>query len=238
MKKYLLSGAAGGAITAALVGPGLAADLPVKSARPVVAPIALYNWDGFYLGGHLGWGRTKFNGIWFGDTTTEVGSSHGDGILGGFLLGYNRHLTNTLVGSIEGDLSFLNWKGDTVFSHTDGGEVSGKLKMLASLRARLGVEVFNDQNLLFASFGLGWAQGKVKADEHGSKFDATMSKFGPVVGIGWDHAFSPYIIGRIEGLYYFLKDTEKTGLLSSDRASMEFKDALVVRAALIWRFGP
>ena len=54
------------AIAAAIVALGVtgasAADLgqrPVYKAMP--APVAIYNWSGFYIGGHLGygWGREK-----------------------------------------------------------------------------------------------------------------------------------------------------------------------------------
>src|SRR4051812_270190 len=39
----------------------LAADLPVKA--PMVAPVAVYNWTGLYIGGNAGysWGRATTN---------------------------------------------------------------------------------------------------------------------------------------------------------------------------------
>ena len=53
--------------------PSSAADLgarPVGKA-PVMAPVALYNWSGFYIGGHVGgvWGdegldRRHLPGLW------------------------------------------------------------------------------------------------------------------------------------------------------------------------------
>src|ERR1700676_3785659 len=54
LKAQLLAGAAIAALIAA--GPALAADLPLKAPPPVAAA---WNWSGFYIGGHggYGWGR-------------------------------------------------------------------------------------------------------------------------------------------------------------------------------------
>src|SRR5258708_6698132 len=56
LKAKLLAGAAIAALIAA--GPALAADLPLKAPPPVVAA---WNWSGFYIGGHggYGWGRNS-----------------------------------------------------------------------------------------------------------------------------------------------------------------------------------
>jgi len=53
--RYLLGTAAALALSAPL--SALAADLPVKA--PMMAPVAVYNWSGFYVGGNAGysWGR-------------------------------------------------------------------------------------------------------------------------------------------------------------------------------------
>ncbi len=49
--------AAGAALS---IGTATAADLPVRVAPPTVPPVAyvapVYNWSGFYVGGHLGGG--------------------------------------------------------------------------------------------------------------------------------------------------------------------------------------
>ncbi len=50
MKKLVLTGAA----LIAMSLPSVAADLSIKAVpAPVYAPI--YNWSGFYLGGHIGY---------------------------------------------------------------------------------------------------------------------------------------------------------------------------------------
>ena len=53
----LLTTAAAVAITVALSGPIMAADAPVrKSPGPAVE---VFNWSGFYLGGHVGYGTIR-----------------------------------------------------------------------------------------------------------------------------------------------------------------------------------
>src|SRR5215207_5242155 len=57
MKKLL--GALAGIALAAPVGTALAADLRVPMKAPVMAPVVVYNWTGWYVGGNVGysWGR-------------------------------------------------------------------------------------------------------------------------------------------------------------------------------------
>jgi outer membrane immunogenic protein len=58
MKKLLMAGLA----LASLTGVSYAADMPVK-ARPM--PVAIYSWNGFYIGGNAGysWGRANTDQI-------------------------------------------------------------------------------------------------------------------------------------------------------------------------------
>ena len=55
MKKFLLA-TIGSATLLGVAAPALAADMPVKAAPPVVAPI--YSWAGFYIGANGGWGSS------------------------------------------------------------------------------------------------------------------------------------------------------------------------------------
>ena len=84
-----------------------AADLgarPIAKA-PIAAPIAVYNWSGFYLGGHVGGvGSDK---DWTTPLTipaTSIGSHTGSGFLAG-VGGFNWQ-TGAWVFGIEGDGSW------------------------------------------------------------------------------------------------------------------------------------
>src|SRR5215212_3771509 len=100
MKKFLLA-------TVALVAfgvtvPALAADLgarPYTKAPAYVAPI--YNWTGFYIGGHVGGAFAGSNG--FGGT-----SDNSDGrFLGGLQIGADYQFAPNWVFGIEGQYSWV-----------------------------------------------------------------------------------------------------------------------------------
>src|SRR5882724_3107431 len=60
MKKTIL----GAALLAALAGPALAADMPARpyaKAPAYTAPAVVYNWTGFYIGGHVGGVQAGFD---------------------------------------------------------------------------------------------------------------------------------------------------------------------------------
>jgi high affinity Mn2+ porin len=84
-----------------------AADLPAN--LPVKPPIrsAIYDWTGFYVGGHFGYGDASFGpgtnpiplqGVFLPHSPT--------GLIGGFQAAYNRQFSNRLVLGVEADASF------------------------------------------------------------------------------------------------------------------------------------
>lgn len=97
MKKFLLAGIAAATFVGA---PAFAADLPVKAPAYKVAPAPLFNWSGFYIGGHAGggwadpeWTRTGagfLSGTDGGDGLLfNPQRQHADGFLGGAQFGVN-----------------------------------------------------------------------------------------------------------------------------------------------------
>src|SRR6266700_7728370 len=98
----VLAGAAVGAMTFA--SPTLAADviLPVKARqfRPA------FDWSGFYVGGHLGYGRgSAHDGV---PDPFPTGKALGS-LFGGVQLGYNHVLKSGALLGLEGECSFLNF---------------------------------------------------------------------------------------------------------------------------------
>lgn len=107
--------AAGVIVSAALLSPALAADLPVK-ATP--AP-AMSDWTGFYAGVNVGygWGHRDVSFIPNDDATRLWAVSDGipppasfrtSGALGGLQFGYNRQLGSSWLIGLETD---FNWSG-------------------------------------------------------------------------------------------------------------------------------
>ena len=85
-----------------------AADLP---RLPLKAPAykAVYNWTGFYLGGHAGYGGGSFGpgtnplpeqGVFLPHSVT--------GLVGGYQAGYLRQFSNNVVLGVEADASFTS----------------------------------------------------------------------------------------------------------------------------------
>src|SRR5947199_1677719 len=83
--------------------PAMAADLPLKAP----AAKTVYDWSGFYLGGHVGYGGGSFGpgtnplpeqGVFLPHSIT--------GLIGGYQAGYAWQLPNRVVLGIEADASF------------------------------------------------------------------------------------------------------------------------------------
>jgi len=84
-----------------------AADLPANF--PVKAPIrsAIYDWTGFYVGGHFGYGDASFGPGTNPVPLQGVFLRHSPiGLIGGFQAGYNRQFSNRVVLGVEADASF------------------------------------------------------------------------------------------------------------------------------------
>src|SRR5712691_3786928 len=132
MKKQLLCGVAASALTVAVGGTTLAADMPVKAPPP-----AGCIWNGTYVGGHVGWGKPEFKGTWFASSVTYDFKHHPSGLLGGVQVGQN-WCANTFVYGREGDVSWMNGSKTSFFSAPGEGDfLTNKLSLLSSLRARL-----------------------------------------------------------------------------------------------------
>jgi outer membrane immunogenic protein len=148
-------------------GVANAADMPSK-VMPVKAPMItapVFNWNGFYAGGHIGGG-------WFDSTVTNVGainsanfpygtthSTSGDGFLGGVQAGFNWQFHPTWLIGIEGDFSWAGIKGSSADTSTVDDRFisypSSKFDQLATVAARLGF-VAGDW-LFYAKGGWAWA---------------------------------------------------------------------------------
>jgi outer membrane immunogenic protein len=155
-------------ILAGVVQPIYAADMPTKGPVAPLAPaVAPYNWTGFYLGGHFGygWGTLDVTNV-NGSVNFPAGlerSKDINGWLGGFQGGYNwQFAPNWLIG-IEGEYSFTDIDGDEDFvSPVNSDRIShshDRVKWTATATGRLGYAM---QNWLFyAKGGAAWAHTEV-----------------------------------------------------------------------------
>jgi outer membrane immunogenic protein len=172
-------GLAGAAMLVA--GPALAADLiPVKAPPPIVPN---YNWNGFYVGGNLGWVRETDKGTsdfldpgaagFFGAgsagefSNPQSNSTGANSAVGGIQAGYNWQISNWVLG-LEADYDwaktsahFCRQTDIASLPCSENGfgflNLSGSVDWVSTVRGRLGVTW--DRFLIYGTGGV--AFGKV-----------------------------------------------------------------------------
>jgi outer membrane immunogenic protein len=231
MMKRILSAGVGLFACAIATQPSLAADLPIRGPvymGPVAAP--LFNWSGFYLGGHAGYGWGKYDV----DTATVVGgvvvdtasnSFNLDGWLAGGQIGFNWQV-NQLVYGIEGDMSWSNIGGDFQYDPLRPEAIAGAdIEWLATLRGRVGIAY--DRTLLYATGGLAWGKDFGFANSvivTGDRASASGMRTGWAAGGGLEHAVTDNLSIKAEYLYVDLGDDRR------ESAASTFPPGLVLRA--------
>ena len=207
-------------LTAGLAAPVVAADLPLKSAMPVVPP---FSWTGCYLGGHVGGGRGSkdmtdpvqlvqdtLNG---GPSTigvTTVSTSPTGAVIGG-QIGCDYQFAGNAVIGIEGTASGTTMKASSLVGLPAGlpGDVAlvqANNDFLASVTGRIGYAF--DTVLVYARGGLAVAGDKY--DVSGGSFNGlgpfhfqgTDNRYGYIVGGGVDWAFTRHWSMNVEYDYY------------------------------------
>jgi outer membrane immunogenic protein len=190
----------------------VAADLPLKAARPAARPtpaVVTSTWDGLYFGGHIGYGWTKFNSNYNdGDIVADMKPR---GLVYGIHGGYNKQLTSNAVVGWEADLSSDAWDKKTAASNSGKKQQEGRTTGLASLRGRVGLTFNDNKAMVYATGGVGWARGSymnAKWDKPSTLID-NYTRTGGVVGGGVEYKVNPRATVGVEGLYYFVehKDT-------------------------------
>ena len=164
MKKIIV--VAGAALALISAVPALAADLPAATyaKTPVYVPPPVYNWTGFYVGGHIG-------GAWTSQSSTElapgtpafpVGTAFSknnlSGFLGGVQGGFNWQGASPFVAGIEGEYSWADVTGSATTTGLGGftSNVSAKTKDYALATGRVGYAA--DNWLFFVKGGGAWGQ--------------------------------------------------------------------------------
>src|SRR5215213_3149855 len=197
----------GGALSLGLVTSASAADMAVK-ARPVVAPVLMYDWSGFYVGlnGGGGWSRK----CW--DFITPAGA---------FVVAEGCH--DATGGTIGGQIGYRWQAASWVF----GLEAQGNWADLHGRNQSLAFPVFNNDTRINA-FGLftgqiGYAMnnalfyvkgGAAVVDDRYRIFSTATNvqvsnnvddaRWGGVIGVGLEYGFAPNWSAAIEYAHIFL----------------------------------
>src|SRR6266852_501024 len=175
----------------ALGGPGVAADMPVKA--PHIQ--AVFDWTGFYIGAHAGFGRGSSSAV-LSDPAPTATSNVFDGMIAGVQAGYNVRLPSGLLFGVEADITFPNYlTSNSVVSSlaTAHSAVTEQWDYVGTARGRVGY--VTGPWLAYATGGLAWA-GERFLDEK------TLNvRFGWAAGGGLEYAFAPHWSARLEYLY-------------------------------------
>lgn len=198
MKKLLLGSVALAALAAA---PAMAADLkpaPVYTKAPMMAP--LYDWTGFYIGGHgsYSWTHTDsqttntFTGAVFAPTSEDTSAFHGGG-----QIGFDYMMPSRVVFGVLADVTSGATNTNTNVTALETSTTQGKTDVSGTVRGRLGYAF--DTLLLYGTGGWAWSTGSntrtqvvgtVGLATPGTVETVSTSHSGWTAGGGLDYAFA------------------------------------------------
>jgi outer membrane immunogenic protein len=235
MRKLLLASLAGVALVAG--ASANAADLgtrmPVK-ALPAAAPVPVFTWTGFYLGGHVGylWGDVDVEHVEVAPAAPATGGPT-NGVVGGVLGGANWQ-TGPLVFGGEADIGWSNAHGNGAVALTPEF-FQYQIRWTAHARGRIGYAFGG--TLVYIAGGLAVAHADVQEIMENTILPCQVggTYTGGSIGGGVEQAFTRQISGRIEYLYdNFGHKTYTMG----DDAYRVGVTGQTVRGAVVFRFGP
>jgi outer membrane immunogenic protein len=221
MKKFLIAATALSGLLA-FAGSAAAADLAVP-----VDPV--YDWSGFYIGAHGGYG--------WGDSDNDASngaswSADIEGIVAGIHAGYNLQMDSFVFG-IEADVDFSDIDGHTPCPNA-AFECDTDVEWFGSLRARAGFAM--DNLLIYGTGGVALAEAEFGNTLAGVRIDESDDSVGFVVGGGAEFAAWENISLRAEVLYYNFDDF---GFAWSNDGGISYDselDFIVARAGVTFHF--
>ena len=191
MRKLLL----GAAACIVFAAPAFAADLPARTytKAPVYkAPEVVYNWTGFYIGGHIG-------GAFGGNNSLEGSSGQ---FLGGVQGGADYQFAPNWVLGAEGQYSWLG--GNYVNAVFPNGAVyNNNQRGLGSITGRVGYTW--GPGLLYVKGGYAYSDNRDTLTFAGAPVAFTLDKNhsnGYTVGAGVEYMFAPNWSAKAEYMYY------------------------------------
>jgi outer membrane immunogenic protein len=227
MKKFLL-----GSVTfVAFAAPAVAADMQARTytkAPVYTAPEAVYNWTGFYIGGHIG-------GAFAGNNSLE---GSGGRFLGGVQGGFDyQFATNWVIGA-EAQYSWLanNNNGAAL---PGGALVTTNNNQLGSVTGRLGYTW--GPALLYAKGGYAWRDnpniGVAVAGVPAAFTTDGAHTDGYTVGAGLEYMFAPNWSAKAEYQYYNFGNTTVTSGPAPIVGTRFRDDEQTVKVGVNYRFG-
>jgi high affinity Mn2+ porin len=183
-----------------------------RPAPPVPLPTPIntgYDWNGWYAGGQIGYGRGAASPTLSGPNLAHSSNAFGS-LEGGLEIGYDRVLSSRLyVGGVAG-VSFPHFFEDGVVasgSLTQGANVTEKLDAVSTLRCHLGLS--SDSWVMYGTGGLAASQTRfIESLASSSKPDTLLRwHMGWTAGAGAEFAIGPNWAAHAEYSYSRLGQT-------------------------------
>jgi outer membrane immunogenic protein len=234
MKKILLGTVALIALGATV--PALAADLaarPYTKAAPYV-PLPIYNWTGFYIGGHIG-------GDWLNNSVFGNSSAR---FIAGVQGGADYQFAQNWVMGIEANYSFMpsNNNGFAFVAPGGAGLVTNNAsdRGLGSVTGRLGYTW--GPGLLYMKGGYGFRENgnniAVTVAGVPVAFALNRSQSGYTVGAGLEYMFAQNWSGKLEYQYFNFGNSQFTAGPAALVGLGSYRtDENTFKAGINYRFG-
>jgi outer membrane immunogenic protein len=242
MRAYFVATAVAAAVLS-VSHPASAADLPTQmpaAAVPFISPV--YNWTGFYIGGHMG---TALSHVTASDPAgvifVPLGASISDdatGFLGGVQFGLNWQ-TGNLVFGVQGDMSWTSINPSIVDPFLTTTTLNYKTDWLANVTGRVGYAW--DNILLYGKGGAAWVHNNVSVTDPTIPLNATgnENRIGWTAGGGLEYGFAPNWTGFIE-YDYIAFGTAGITVTNSAAGSLpvSFEQSIqIVKGGINYKFG-
>jgi high affinity Mn2+ porin len=187
----------------ASVALGLAASIDASHAADMAlkAPAlkSIYDWTGFYVGGHFGYGGGSLGPGTNALPEESVLFPHSvTGLIGGWQVGANRQLTNRIVLGIEADSTFTSPLDQSAFARMPPTPFNSTIDYVGTVRGRIGYAF--DRIMPYVTGGLAWGHAHVDIND-GSGATVGHSQFGWTAGAGVEFAVSGNWSAKLEYEY-------------------------------------
>jgi outer membrane immunogenic protein len=214
-----------------------AADLQAGPRSAPLAPVAyappVYNWSGFYVGGHIGGGFADPS--WSDPFAGGSNNFNKAGFLGGGQVGFNAQF-NWLVLGLEGDFSWTGIKSHGADSLGDALTVD--TQWTSTVTGRIGAAF--DRLLLYGKGGLAIARERDSLTDLAlNTSSTTLTRTGWTAGAGLEYALNRNWSVRVEYDYlgFGAKPLNLTTPLLGAVTPTASSNLQEVKAGLNFRFG-
>ncbi len=226
--------------------------LPSLSAQQIFAAALVpkprnYDWSGFYVGAHFGYGSRYTNRDNRRDLVTGTPSDpygyFADGGLGGLQIGYNFLIMPRLIAGIEADVSKASIGRTIPIPNTNLVDGPSRVTWFATARGRIGWTI--DNALIYGTGGLAWinsdrtriqASGTVNGATPGTIETVSKSNLGWTAGGGIELGISRRWTAKAEYLYVASFDTLTTVFPLAQRTSRDDLRVHTVSIGLNYKF--